>query len=130
MSHHPFSLPASHPSPIDEAVDVVGKKHNEAGHHGKIGEIVGRSDGPKHDEHHIVCTVAESVVGAAQIGEIRGTEAGGHGERAHPQTGGAQGAKDEVENKGDEQRERHHLQPLAGSHMGYLYLGRTFERMA
>ena len=90
-------LPAPHTAPIDKAVDIVGKEHDEAGHHGEISEIVGRSDGPKHDEYDIVGSVAESVVGAAQIGEVRGTEASSYGERAHPQDGGAQGAEDEVE---------------------------------
>ena len=123
-------LPASHPSPVDKAVDVVGKEHDEAGYHGEIGEVVGRSDGPEHDEHNIVGTITDAVVGATQIGEVRGTEAGGHGERAHPQAGGAQSAKDKVEGEGDEQREHHHLQPFVGSHMGDLHLGTALERMA
>ena len=54
-------LPAPHPSPIDKAVDVVGEEHDEAGHHGKIGEVVGRSNGPEHDEHHIVGTITAGM---------------------------------------------------------------------
>lgn len=103
-------LPASHPAPVDEAVDIVGKKHDEAGHHGEIGEVVGRSDDPEYDEHYIIGTIADAVVGATQISEVRGTEAGG--------------------DEGDEQREHHHLQPFAGSRMGDLHLGTALERMA
>ena len=54
-------LPAAHPSPVDKTVDVVDKKHDKAGHHGEVGEVVGRSDGPEHDEHHIVGTITAGM---------------------------------------------------------------------
>ena len=77
-------LPEAHPSPVDEAVDIVGKEHDKAGHHGEIGEVVGRSDDPEYDKHYIIGTIADAIIGATQISKVRGTETGGHGEGAHP----------------------------------------------
>ena len=67
--------------PVDESVDVVDKKHDEAKDHGEIRGVGQGGENPKHDKHDVVGGIGECVVGTAQKRESGGQNAGSNRQR-------------------------------------------------
>ena len=117
-------LPLLHFPPAEKAVNVVCQKSGKAHGYGNIPCVLKACQHPQHNENDIIGSIGQGKPGTSAKGQVHRKEAGGHGQGAGDQVGGAEILQDPVKSGGHHRRKSQHDPnlPLANGVDRYLGL--------
>ena len=97
-----------HFHPVNEAIQIVYKKHGETDEHGDISLVFTGGKRPQQDKHKIVGGVSESEIRASPEGEINCDKACGYRNGAGDEIRSVEIPENEIKQRRNTCREKEH----------------------